>query len=78
MSNLEYQFEIEIFKRNKIVIKTERMPYETACDLSNELGKKGIHYKIKEIDLRCNNRRQITNKMLHSSIYRSKKVLEEV
>jgi hypothetical protein len=65
---LEYQFEIEIrkgIKSKMIVIKTEKMPYETADNLAYELGREGIHYKITEIDLGCNNRMQITSRMLH-------------
>jgi hypothetical protein len=65
---LEYQFEIEIrkgIKPKKIVVKTERMPYEVADNLAYELGGKGIHYKVTEFDLRCDNRMQITSRMLH-------------
>lgn len=61
---LEYQFEIDIFKREKITFKTEKMPYKTAIDLSNKLGKKGIHYRIAEIDSRFDNYLQITSRML--------------
>jgi hypothetical protein len=68
MPKLEYQFEIEIFKREKISIKTERMSYDTALNLSDKLGKKGIHYHIKEIFLTDNFQRQITSKMLRMPI----------
>jgi hypothetical protein len=68
MPRLEYQFEIEFFKRDKISIKTEKMPYDAALDLSDKLGKKGIHYHIKEIFLIDNFQRQITSKMLRMPI----------
>jgi len=63
-STLEYQFEVEIFKRGKITLKTEKMPYKTALDLSDKLGRKGIHYRIIEIDSRFDSYLQITSRML--------------
>jgi hypothetical protein len=71
MRNLEYQFEIEVrkgTKQEKIVIPTERMPYETASDLSDKLNRTGIHYRIIEITTECNNRRCITSRMLRMPI----------
>lgn len=71
MLPLEYQFEVDIRKGinhpYKITIKTERMPYETALDLSDELGRNGIHCRIIEIDPRCNNYQHISSKMLRMS-----------
>ena len=61
MPNLEYQFEFDI---KRITIKTERMPYYDALDLSEKLGRKGIHYNIIEIDTKCGNYQQITSRML--------------
>ena len=63
-NTLEYQFEVDISKRGKITLKTEKMPYKTALDLSDKLGRKGIHYRIDEIDSRLNNYQRITSKML--------------
>lgn len=72
-STLEYQFEVDlrkgIRKSEKIVIKTERMPYETALRLSNELNRKGIHYKIKEFDLWNKSEKKIKNRELHCDVY---------
>ena len=67
MNNLEYQFEIDIFKRGKISLRTERMPYYDALDLAEQLGRKGIHYTITEIDSKCDNRMCITSRMLRMS-----------
>jgi two-component sensor histidine kinase len=61
---LEYQFEIDIFKREKITLKTEKMPYKSAIYLADKLGRKGIHYRINEIDSRFDNYLQITSRML--------------
>lgn len=66
--SLEYQFEVDLRKGinhpYKITLKTERMPYYDALDLAEQLGRKGIHYNIIEFDLRCNNPRQITSRIL--------------
>ena len=68
MSSLEYQFEVDLRKGinrpYKITLKTERMSYETALNLAHELGRRGIHHTITEIDPKCNNRMRLTNKML--------------
>ena len=61
----EYQFAIET---KKATVKTERIPYETAYDLAYELGRKGIHYKITEFDLRDNFERKITSQILNRNI----------
>lgn len=70
-STLEYQFEVEVKKGIKSetrIIKTERIPYKTACDLSDWLNRKGIHYKIKEFDLRDNSERELKSRQLHCDV----------
>ncbi len=79
MPKLEYQFEIETrkgTKPEKVIIMTERMPYDSALDLSDKLGRKGIHYHIKEIYLRDNFQRRISSKMLRMPVRKRYSLIE--
>ena len=68
MSNLEYEIDVGMYGSPKkfqgLEIPKGRLDYETALYLTSELGRRGIHHTITEIDTRCNNQINITSKML--------------